>query len=72
MAIEAPQERQAGEAKVAKRMKQRRPDFQAAAYVRVFAHQVRPGRQPNDRLDFTETLYWSAGTRTDAIIGRTR
>lgn len=34
--------------------------------VREYAHQVRPGRQPNDRLDFTETLYWSAAIKTDA------
>ncbi|MFT3712677.1 MAG: alpha-2-macroglobulin family protein [Archangium sp.] len=34
--------------------------------VREFAHQVRPGRKPNDRLDFAETLFWSAATKTDA------
>ncbi len=34
--------------------------------VREFAHQVRPGRRPNDRLDFAETLYWSAALRTNA------
>ena len=34
--------------------------------VREFAHQVRPDRKPNDRLDFAETLYWSASIRTDA------
>ena len=34
--------------------------------IREFAHQVRPNRQPNDRLDFTETLYWSAAVKTDA------
>ena len=33
--------------------------------VRVYAHQVREGRKPDDRVDFTETLYWSAGTKTD-------
>lgn len=33
--------------------------------VREFAHQVRPGRKPNDRLDFAETLYWSAAVRTN-------
>lgn len=36
------------------------------AFTRVYAHAVRPDRKPNDRLDFTETLYWSAGLRTDA------
>lgn len=34
--------------------------------VRVYAHQVRAGRQPGERTDFSETLYWSAGIRTDA------
>lgn len=34
--------------------------------VREYAHQVRPGRQPNDRLDFAETLYWAAAVKTDA------
>lgn len=34
--------------------------------VREYAHQVRPDRQPNDRLDFAETLYWAAAVRTDA------
>jgi hypothetical protein len=33
--------------------------------VRVYAHAVRPNRQPNDRVDFTETLYWNAGIATD-------
>jgi hypothetical protein len=34
--------------------------------VREYAHQVRANRQPTDRVDFTETLYWSAGVKTDA------
>lgn len=34
--------------------------------VREFAHQVRPDRRPDDRLDFAETLYWHAGLRTNA------
>lgn len=33
--------------------------------IREYAHLVRPDRKPNDRLDFTETLYWSAATKTD-------
>jgi hypothetical protein len=33
--------------------------------VRVYAHQVRPDRQPGQRTDFTETLFWHAGLRTD-------
>lgn len=37
--------------------------------VREFAHQVRPNRQPTDRVDFEETLYWNAGVKTDATTG---
>lgn len=32
--------------------------------VREYAHAVRPDRQPNDRVDFSETLYWHAGIKT--------
>ncbi|MFP6611735.1 MAG: MG2 domain-containing protein, partial [Pirellulales bacterium] len=39
-----------------------RNDFVA---VRIFAHQVRPGRQPGERVDFTETLFWQAGIKTN-------
>jgi hypothetical protein len=35
-------------------------------FVREYAHQVRAGRRPTDRVDFTETLYWHAGLRTNA------
>ncbi|MBW3542863.1 MAG: A-macroglobulin complement component, partial [Planctomycetes bacterium] len=38
-------------------------------YVREYAHAVRPDRQPGERVDFTETLYWHAGVRTDAKTG---
>src|SRR5262249_25728473 len=34
--------------------------------VREFAHQVRANRQPTDRVDFAETLYWNAGVKTNA------
>lgn len=37
--------------------------------VREYAHAVRPDRKPNDRADFTETLYWNAGVRTDPRNG---
>jgi hypothetical protein len=37
--------------------------------VREYAHAVRPGRLPTDRLDFTETLFWQAAARTDAKTG---
>ena len=39
-----------------------RDDFVA---VRVYAHQVRSQRKPGDRTDFAETLFWSAGVRTN-------
>ncbi|SET57580.1 MG2 domain-containing protein [Stigmatella erecta] len=41
-------------------------------YLREYAHTVRPGRKPGDRVDFTETLYWNAGVRTDAQTGEAR
>lgn len=39
------------------------PDFYLA--VREYAHTVRPNRQPNDRVDFAETLYFHAGIATN-------
>ena len=39
------------------------------ALVRVFAHDLRPDRKPNDRVDFAETLYWAAGVKTDDKTG---
>jgi hypothetical protein len=42
------------------------------AYVREYAHMVRPGRKQGDRVDFAETLYWNAGVRTDARTGEVR
>lgn len=46
-----------------------RNDFIA---VRVYAHALRPDRKPADRRDFTETLYWNAGLRTDEKTGEAR
>jgi hypothetical protein len=37
--------------------------------AREYAHQLRPGRQPADRLDFTETLFWQAAARTNKKTG---
>jgi hypothetical protein len=37
--------------------------------VREFAHQVRKNRKPTDRVDFSETLYWNTGVKTDAKTG---
>ncbi|HEX8537871.1 MAG TPA: alpha-2-macroglobulin family protein, partial [Cystobacter sp.] len=41
-------------------------------YFREYAHVVRPGREPGDRVDFSETLFWNAGVRTDARTGEAR
>lgn len=38
--------------------------------VREYAHRVRANRKPNDRVDFTETVYWHKGIRTDARHGK--
>lgn len=38
--------------------------------VRVYTHADRPNRQPADRVDFAETLYWSAGVKTDEKTGQ--
>lgn len=42
----------------------------ASAAVRVYAHKNRPHRKPGDRVDFTETLYWHAGIKTDEKTGQ--
>ena len=46
----------------------RRPgaDPGALLVVREYAHELRPNWSPNDRSDFTETVYWNAGIKTDA------
>ena len=43
----------------------RAPDFA----IREYAHKARPDRRPNDRRDFTETIYWNAGLRTSPRDG---
>ncbi len=40
--------------------------------VRVYAHESRPNRQPGERVDFTETLYWNAGIKTDETTGQAK
>ena len=37
--------------------------------IREFAHQVRPDRKPGDREDFSETLFWNAGVKTNSTNG---
>jgi hypothetical protein len=39
------------------------PDYYVA--IREFALKVRANRQPNDRVDFSETVYWNAGIVTN-------
>ncbi len=34
--------------------------------VRIYAHQIRDGREDGQRVDFTETIFWHAGLQTDA------
>jgi hypothetical protein len=43
----------------------RLPAHNSFVYVRVYAHDLRRDRQPGDRVDFTETLFWHAGLKTD-------
>jgi uncharacterized protein YfaS (alpha-2-macroglobulin family) len=41
-----------------------------SGYIREYAFTTRPDRKPNDRVDFTETLYWNSGVKTGARDGR--
>jgi alpha-2-macroglobulin-like protein len=52
-----------------KRKMRAEPEKQDLIFVREYAHTLRPGRQPTDRVDFTETLFWNAGVRTDPKTG---
>jgi alpha-2-macroglobulin-like protein len=45
------------------------PSLNNVVAVREYAHEVNPNRQPHDRIDFTDTLYWNAGLRTDPKSG---
>lgn len=55
---------------IAFKQKVRRDDMGQYVAVREYAHAVRKDRKPNDRVDFTETLYWNAGVRTSARDGK--
>ncbi len=37
--------------------------------VREYAHKARPNRKPTDRVDFSETLFWNAGVKTNDKTG---
>jgi hypothetical protein len=41
----------------------------ATAVVREFAHALRPSWTEGSRDDFSETIYWNAGVKTDAVTG---
>ena len=49
-----------------------RPAMPPAPPVRVFAHDLQPNHHPGERSDFTETLYWCAGVKTDAKTGQAK
>ncbi len=38
-------------------------------FVREYAFAVRADRKPDDRIDFSETLFWNGGVKTDAATG---
>jgi len=42
---------------------------QSMIAVRQYAHAVRSNRMPGDRVDFAETLFWTAAVRTDDSTG---
>ena len=52
-----------------KRLRELRRQANSFVAVRVYAHKAREGRKPNERIDFAETLYWSAGVKTDPKTG---
>jgi hypothetical protein len=54
------------DADIAMKVLMRRPTLT----IREYAYQVRPNRKANDRVDFTETLYWHKGIRTGARDGK--
>ena len=47
-----------------------RPRPGNGGYIREYAYQTRANRKPNDRIDFTETLYWNSGIKTGARDGK--
>lgn len=53
----------------ARKPKIRRSTMGRYMAVRLYAHKARVNRRPGDRTDFTETLYWTAGVKTDKKTG---
>lgn len=64
-ALEKKRDKELGFAKVLERSSELIPHVA----VREYAHRARPDRRADDRVDFTETLFWHAGLRTDAATG---
>lgn len=54
---------------MAARMPMREDIRRQVVSVREFAYKVRANRKPNDRVDFTETIYWNSGVKTSARDG---
>lgn len=69
--LEASQKRKSREALFAldQEMAEAGRDIRTYVSVREYAHKVRSDRKPGDRRDFTETLYWNAGVKTDRKTG---
>jgi hypothetical protein len=44
----------------------RAPHHSSQPVIRVYAHQLKPNKQPNVRDDFTDTVYWNSGLRTNS------
>lgn len=53
----------------AKQLGLRRLRLQPLPVVRIYAHDLLPNRSSSNRTDFTETLYWAAGIKTDEKTG---
>ena len=70
VALEVAQDRDDADMIFAERMPSRSKRARRYVSVRIYAHQARSGREPGDRIDFTETLYWHAGIKTDGKTGR--
>jgi len=62
-------EADAGEAKFLREDRAAEPASQTVL-VREYAHALRDGRTPGDRVDFTETVFWHAGLRTTSATGQ--
>jgi uncharacterized protein YfaS (alpha-2-macroglobulin family) len=46
-----------------------RPMMPAVPVIRIYAHDLLPNHSSTNRTDFTDTLYWAAGIKTDEKTG---